>query len=110
MENINSLNREVRNSLDNLPIHQGSVRNGVPVNRNASPPTSQYTGHNQTNNNFSGRRGRRNAIVPGDIPENFQNIQKNRRERAKTQVQQYEEPKTDPLDKTTRPPYNPQKK
>lgn len=90
MVNINSLNHEVRNSLNNLngQSYPGSVRGGNP------PPIPQYTRDNQTNNNFSGRR---NAIVPGDIPENFQRViqQANeKRKRANTQVQKYKKETT----------------
>jgi hypothetical protein len=101
MVNINSLNQEVRDAL-NDNNYQGSVSGGYAVNRNASPPISQYTGHNQTNNNFSGRRGRRNAIVPGDIPGNFRDMQQDGRQRANTQVPGYEG-ETGQMDNTTHP-------
>ena len=127
MGNINSLNREVQDRLNgqNHPVNrnalqgsirggnpvnrnalQGSVRGGNPVNSNASPPIPPYRRDNQTNNNLSGRR---NAIVPGNIPENFQIMQQNRRQQADTQVQIYEG-ETDQLDETTRPSYNQQQK
>jgi hypothetical protein len=127
-QNINGLNRVVQDGLNNQGVvnglnnqgavnglnnqgavnglnNQGSIRNGVPVNSNVLPPIPPYTTHNQTNNNFSGRRRRRNAIVPGQ----FQGVNGNRhRQRANTQVRRYNiETNTDPLDQTTHPSYNP---